>query len=157
MIKLSTSDIPAARADSHRRILLVYGDPFNTLALKLMFQQYGLAVDAATDGVLGLEAVKKLHQEQQRSYELIVLDANLPQLNGLEAIVQIKEFLASTESAGNLKTPYFCCLVNLSDPRSSEDAIGAGFDTTLAKPVFKRGIQNLLLKSSLLDNARSIN
>ena len=66
-------------------ILLVDDEPVNLMVLQHLLEDSGLVVDTAEDG---LQALAKAGQ---RPYALILMDMQMPQLNGLEATRKIRE------------------------------------------------------------------
>ena len=69
-----------------RRILLVDDDPGIMVAVKQALSTYGYKMTTATDG---LEALAAFEREPP---ELILLDLEMPRLNGLEVCQRIREY-----------------------------------------------------------------
>jgi PAS domain S-box-containing protein len=67
------------------RILLVDDEPMNLFVSQFLFEESGLVVDTAEDGV---QAIQKA---RETSYALILMDMQMPNLNGLGATQQIRE------------------------------------------------------------------
>ncbi|MCI5122749.1 MAG: response regulator, partial [Candidatus Electrothrix sp. AUS4] len=67
------------------RILLVDDNPFNRLVAEELMTLAGLTVESAEDG---LEAVEMV---QTKRYELILMDLNMPRMDGLEAGMAIHD------------------------------------------------------------------
>jgi len=66
--------------------------------LQFHLKKHGLTLDFADDGLKGVEAVKNKH------YDLVLMDENMPNLNGIEATKKIR----SLEGKG--KRLPICCL-----------------------------------------------
>jgi len=75
------------------RILIVDDEPFNLDALKIIVQcstahlpkfNFKNRIDLASNGLTAVEAVKKAYQNGQ-TYALILMDCNMPHLDGYEA------------------------------------------------------------------------
>jgi len=66
------------------KLLLIEDEEDLVSALVAGFKKYGYAVDAATDGREGLEL------SYVNQYDLIVLDLNLPSMDGLEILSEIR-------------------------------------------------------------------
>lgn len=68
-----------------KKILVVDDDPIFRHLLKELLQENGYLVDTAKDG---REAFEKLKKEK---YDLVILDVNMPNMNGFEALSKIRE------------------------------------------------------------------
>ncbi len=110
-----------------RRILLVEDNKANQMFMSLILKKFGLIFDIANDGV---EAVEKFRENY---YDLILMDENMPNLNGIEATKQILEF---EKSERRNHTPVIALTANaLKGDR--ERFLEAGMDEYLTKPVNK--------------------
>ena len=67
-----------------KRILVIDDEEFIRMNLKNIFDSEGYAVDLKENGTKGLDALT------QNEYDLAFLDINLPDINGLEILKQIK-------------------------------------------------------------------
>lgn len=69
--------------DAH--LLIVEDNKTNQLLIKILLDELGISYSVANDG---LEAVEMVEEEQ---FDAILMDINMPNLNGMDATVQIKE------------------------------------------------------------------
>jgi DNA-binding response OmpR family regulator len=79
----SGSVVPAASADTRRRVVLIEDDNDIAEAIAYQLEKVGLQVRVARTGEEGLEAVRK-------GADLVLLDLNLPGMDGLEVCRMIR-------------------------------------------------------------------
>ncbi|MCC7263356.1 MAG: response regulator [Candidatus Latescibacteria bacterium] len=112
------------RAATSRRILLVEDQPVNQMVAQGYLQAAGHTVIVASDG---LEALERLQQE---SCDLVLMDVQMPRMDGLSATAAIRR--QEQERGGHLP------IVGLSAHARQEDrqrCLDAGMDGYLAKPI----------------------
>ncbi|AXS80329.1 PAS domain-containing protein [Dechloromonas sp. HYN0024] len=97
-LKVAAEDLPSSpgesladaadalrREYSGRRVLLVDDEPINQEIAKAILDEVGLQVDLADDGVVALEMVAR------QNYDLILMDMQMPRMDGLAATRQIRD------------------------------------------------------------------
>ena len=106
-------------------ILVAEDNKTNQMLIKILLEDYGLSYEIANDG---LEAVSMF---KEGKYDLILMDENMPNLNGIEAMLQIKEY--EQEIQGSV-TPIIALTANaLNSDR--ENFLKVGMDGFVAKPI----------------------
>ena len=75
------------RPFSGRRVLLVEDNEINQEIAKMILEESGFAVDVADDGTV---AVEKIRNAEPGQYDLVLMDIQMPVMNGYEATRQIR-------------------------------------------------------------------
>ena len=120
-----------------RRILLVEDSPLIQKTCARMFLREGITVDIANNG---LECLDKVLMTP-RPYALILMDINMPVMDGLEAAVRIRDWernnsLSDLESNDLGFEKFIIIGVSAnSDSASKNEALKAGMDRFICKPM----------------------
>ncbi|RGC51164.1 response regulator [Coprococcus catus] len=137
------SVLPAAGSDFRGRcILLVEDNELNSeIALEIL-NEYGFLVDTAENGA---EAVEKVKNSKPGNYDLVLMDVQMPVMNGYEATKQIRA-LDDPDLAG---ITILAMTANAFD-EDRKEALECGMDGFLSKPIV---IEELIdaLHDNLLD------
>ena len=137
------SVLPAAGSDFRGRcILLVEDNELNSeIALEIL-NEYGFLVDTAENGA---EAVEKVKNSKPGNYDLVLMDVQMPVMNGYEATRQIRA-LDDPALAG---ITILAMTANAFD-EDRKEALECGMDGFLSKPIV---IEELIdaLHDNLLD------
>lgn len=110
------------------RVLLVEDNPLNSEIATELITMFGAEVDQAFDGQ---EAVDMLTAAADGLYGLVLMDVQMPRMNGLEATKCIRETFAQ---AGRPYVPIVAMTANAFD-QDREEALAAGMDGFMAKPI----------------------
>jgi CheY-like chemotaxis protein len=111
-------------------VLLVEDTPINAEVAGEILRSFGVSFDLAIDGLEAIEAVKRLH------YSLVLMDCQLPRLDGFEATRRIRALEGSQAFEGPARGRLpILALTACSSERDHERARLAGMDGLLAKPI----------------------
>lgn len=116
-----------------RRILLVDDEPLNLEVAKCLLEDVGLVVDTAVDGN---QAVRKI---EESSYALVLMDMQMPLLDGVEATRQIRRLSERQE------IPILAMTANVFAEDKAR-CLEAGMNDFLAKPLDPDMLFSSLLK-----------
>ena len=123
---------PSSQPTEHRaRILLVEDNPVNQLVAKGMLSKLGCDVAVAAHGG------EALSQLEQQDFDLVLMDCNMPVMDGYEASRQIRQ----SERWPDL--PIVALTANAM-PEERERCRAAGMNDYLAKPFRREELETLL-------------
>lgn len=121
------------------RMLVVDDDADHCRAVQLLMQDMGVQVDAAHSGKEAL-CMRKAACEAKEDYHVVLLDWNMPDMDGLETARQLRTIVSE-------HMPIL--LLNAYDwDGIQKEAISAGIDGFLQKPFFRSAFQEKILELS---------
>ena len=104
------------------RVLLVEDEPINQEVSFCMLEDVGFVVDLAEDGLVALA------QAKSQRYALILMDMQMPKMNGIDASKAIRA------DSLNMRTPIIAMTANAFD-EDRKICLEAGMDDHIGKPV----------------------
>ena len=120
--------LPEAGPDFRGRcILLVEDNELNREIAEELLKQYGFLVDIAENGA---EAVEKVKNSAPGTYDLVLMDIQMPVMNGYEATEQIR----ALEDPALAKIRILAMTANAFD-EDRKKALKCGMDGFLSKPI----------------------
>jgi len=111
--------------DEKLSILLVEDNVLNQRIVTFSLKKYSHDVTIANNGV---EAIEKF---KEGNFDVILMDIMMPEMDGLEATVKIRELENSLNN--NPRTPIIALTANTMD-NDREKCISYGMDEFMAKP-----------------------
>ncbi len=111
---------------SGKTVLLAEDNEMNQMIAEEILKQHGFAVEIAGDGE---EAVRKMAEAPAGTYDVILMDIQMPRMNGYEAARRIRQ-LEDPEKAG---IPIIAVTANAFE-EDRKVALEAGMNGHLAKP-----------------------
>ena len=115
------------------KVLVIDDDPLACDQARLVMNQAGIHSEAVTSGSEAIEMVK-LSQARQEPYNLIIVDWQMPEMDGVETTKNIRSLIGE-DTAVIILTAY-----NWDD--IYEEAMDAGVDSFIAKPLFTENLIN---------------
>jgi len=111
----------------HGNVLLVEDNAVNQLVAQAFLQAFGLQVSLAKDG---LEAVR---MTAEQPFDLVLMDCQMPDLDGFEATQQIRSREKSQGSTGTAAIPIIALTANVFEG-DRERCFSSGMNDFIAKP-----------------------
>ena len=125
-------------------VLIIDDDPIACDHAKLVLEKTGISAETVMSGKEAIERVKLRHARRE-PYNLIIVDWKMPEMDGVEVTKRIREIIGN-ETAIIILTAY-----NWDDV--IEEALAAGVDSFIAKPLFTSSLieefKNALKKKNL--------
>ncbi len=128
------SERPEQTQPFHGHILLVEDNQTNQMLMSAILKKQGLTFDIAQDGLLAVEAV------QNTEYDLVLMDENMPNMNGIEATKRIRKLPTIGDTL-----PIIALTANAMTG-DRERFIQAGMNEYLAKPINLGELKRILHK-----------
>ena len=123
----------------HPHLLIAEDNPVNTMLLDSLLRNYATLTLAAD----GEEA---LHYAQEKNFDMILLDLNMPKLNGLEAARRIRQ-----QALYNKATPLI--LISANNEMPAEILRQEGITSFIPKPIEEKALLHILL--TILEKTRN--
>ena len=107
-------------SDIHLKVLVAEDYDINRILIKEMLSEYGITPDFALDGAEAVEMALR------KKYDLILMDINMPKLNGMDATIQLREH--------EITTPIVALTANALEG-DAERFLALGMDDYISKPI----------------------
>jgi signal transduction histidine kinase/DNA-binding response OmpR family regulator len=135
--RISDDDLDAPRLSESLpwRILLAEDNPVNQKVEQLMLARMGYRADVASDGLEVLDAVRR------QRYDLILMDVQMPRMDGLEATRRLRAELPPE------RQPRIIAVTANVLAEQREACFAAGMDEFVGKPVGFADLRSALLRA----------
>ena len=121
-----------------KRILLAEDNELNAEITVTILKDEGISAEVAADGE---QAVKMLEEAPDGYYDLILMDVQMPRMNGYDATRQIRKLRDQKKAS----IPVIAMTANAFEEDKNE-AFAAGMDEHVAKPVEIKKLMNKIVK-----------
>lgn len=135
----------AAMSSNRINILLAEDDDASQKLIRYIIEKYGWEIDMASNGN---EALEKLNGKK---YDILLLDINMPQLNGLELL----EIIKGNTGFKNYELPVIV-ISAYAQKDLIEQVLASGADDFITKPISEKDISDIIFKlvNSILASKR---
>ena len=125
--------LPPLAADLPLRILLAEDNRINQKVGLALLSRLGYRADVVSNGLEAFNAV------QQQPYDLVLMDIQMPEMDGLEAAQAIRKKLGD-------RSPWLAAVTANAFPGAREEYLSKGFDDYLSKPLMPDSLRQLLTR-----------
>jgi two-component system, sensor histidine kinase and response regulator len=123
-------DNPKPHAGKQARVLVAEDSPLNQQVALKQLEKLGFEADAVADGAQALESLSRA------AYAIILMDCQMPEMNGYEATWQIREReRLATRGPGSDTRVYIIAMTANTRTDTREKCLEAGMDDFINKPV----------------------
>ena len=124
-------------------VLLVEDNDINALLARRMLEKVGCKVQHCVNGREAVEAFRRVLTGADGPYDLVLMDAHMPVLDGLSATRAIKAMYAAQDAGGATAPPIVAVTANAFD-EDRRQCLEAGMDDYLAKPFDREALSRVL-------------
>ena len=118
------------------RVLVVEDNEINQMVANAILQRFGCEVTLRENGAEALQTF------ESGEYDLIVMDCQMPVMNGMQAASAIRDL----ESKGNRHIPIIAMTANAT-PSDRAACLQAGMDDFLSKPIQERDLVDAIRRN----------
>jgi signal transduction histidine kinase/CheY-like chemotaxis protein/ligand-binding sensor domain-containing protein len=129
------ANVSPGRLDRSLRVLLAEDTPVNQMVARKMLENAGHRVEIVGDGA------KAVARYQESEYDLILMDVQMPDVDGIEATRRIRRIESGTQK----HTP-IVALTAHAMKGDEEQCLAAGMDAYLCKPLRSRELHETLAR-----------
>lgn len=116
-------------------VLVAEDNPINWMLVRALLGKLGHKAELAEDGH------KAVSLTAQGAYDVVLMDLHMPGLDGLEAITKIR----GADDEATAKVPIYVVSADVM-PEAKEEALRAGANGFLSKPLKKQDLEAILRK-----------
>jgi PAS domain S-box-containing protein len=117
------------------RVLLAEDNPANQIISQAMLERMGLQVDVVANGHEAIDALRNC------PYDLILMDVNMPEMDGIEATKAIREL------PNDLSRIPIIAMTALAMPGDKTMLLSMGMDDYVSKPVIQEALHASLVRA----------
>ncbi|OOF93590.1 hypothetical protein ASPCADRAFT_209529 [Aspergillus carbonarius ITEM 5010] len=127
---------PPSKAPKDIHVLIVDDNDINLKILATFIRKIGCSYDTASNGLIALNTYKAA----SRRHDLILMDISMPVMDGIVSTSQIRRY----EKKNGLIPSRIIAVTGLGSADHQQQAVGAGVDEYLVKPVSLHGLKKVM-------------
>jgi CheY-like chemotaxis protein len=127
------------------RVLLAEDNDINALLARRLLEKAGCEVKLCVNGREAVDAFRRVLEGREAAFDVVLMDAHMPVLDGLEATRLIKKLYAEQPGGARTPPPIIAVTANAFDD-DRRRCLAAGMDDYLAKPFDPDELHGLLEK-----------
>jgi len=120
------------------KVLLVDDNPVNLKVAKMLLEKEGVQVDSVMDGETAMAAI------ENTSYQMVLMDVQLPGMDGLETTRQIRQWEMSYPQGEDHPRIPIIALTAADQEEEQQACLKAGMDDVILKPLRPEKIKKAL-------------
>lgn len=136
-----TNDSQMATSLAGKHILIAEDNAISVKVISGLLHKLGASIEVARDGQVALKMM------QTRSYDLVLMDCEMPVMDGFTAVQHYREYEAEL---GRKRLPIFALSAHVLHEHK-QHVLQSGMDGHLAKPIELAKLQDVLQSISILD------
>ncbi|OQY46421.1 MAG: hypothetical protein B6240_07300 [Desulfobacteraceae bacterium 4572_87] len=121
------------------KVLLVDDNPVNLKVAKMLLEKKGVQVDSVMDGETAITSI-----QNTPPYQMVLMDVQLPGIDGLEATKQIRQWEMSSPQGGDPPHIPIIALTAADQEGEQQACLKAGMDDVILKPLRPDKIEKAL-------------
>jgi signal transduction histidine kinase/DNA-binding response OmpR family regulator len=130
-IKSAPQQADSFVSDAGIRVLAAEDNTMNQLLLRMLFEQWQVAIDIVHNGEAALEKLR------QQAYQLVLVDIQMPGMDGYQVVHKIRAELA-------MQVPVIAMTANVL-PGEKEKCLAAGMNGYISKPINEVELHSLVV------------
>lgn len=135
--KREREELPVSSAVGVQRVLVVEDSPTSLKLMSRMIQRLGHEVMTATNGIDALDLL------QNENFDIVLMDINMPLMNGLEASHEFRKLEKKNRASGRPYQKIIAMSGDISNTLFTE-VTNAGFDAFIPKPLTEERFYEVL-------------
>ena len=134
--------------EKDHKVIIAEDNSVNQMVIKGMLKRLGISVSITNNGEEALALYKKHHKD----YSLVLMDCEMPLLDGYDATKAIRTF----ETVNGLRAMPIVALTAHAVQEHREKALSAGMDLHLTKPIEASSLRDALATFLLRSDNKAI-